>query len=68
MAIDLARLRVEKAGIEITLDGMRQALGIADDAIAHAQRMLGRLDEAVDVLETLRLQDPQTREQRKNNQ
>ena len=38
---------------------MRQARRIGDDAVAHAERALGRLDQAVHVIEALRLGDAQ---------
>ena len=37
---------------------MRQPVGIGDDAVADAQRALGRLDQAVDMIEALGLRDP----------
>ncbi len=66
--IDLGRLAVEEAGIEIGLERDRDAVRIGDEAVADPERALGRLDYSVDVIEALGLPDPQAGEQRQDDE
>ena len=53
--VDLRDLGVEKGGVEKLVEIAGDLVGVGDDAVAHAKGALGRLDQAVDVLEALRL-------------
>ena len=57
LAADLHRLAGEEARIEIAVERVGQVIGIGDDPVAHPQRALRRLDQAVDVVEAFRLGD-----------
>ena len=67
-AVDLRGLGFEEGAIEKALGRRRQAGGIGDDAVAHAKRPLGRLDQPVDVLEAFRLRDAKALEQRQDDE
>ena len=67
-AIDLLHLDIEEFGLEKRCQRLRQPVGIGDDAVADAERPLGRLHEAMDVVEALGLADTQPREQCQDNE
>ena len=56
------------AGVEELIEIGGDPVGVGDDAVAHAEGALGRLDQAVDVLEAFGLRDAQAVEQRKDDQ
>jgi hypothetical protein len=67
-AVDLARFGIEKFRLEVAIERMRQVRGIGDDAVAHAEGALGRLDQAVHVLEAFAARHAQALEQRQDHQ
>ena len=67
-AVDLLGLGVEEGAVEEALRRRRQPVRIGDDAVAHPEGALGRLDQPVDVVEAFRLADPQPLEQRQDDQ
>ena len=52
-AIDLERLAVEKPAVEIAVDRLLDAIGIGHGAVAHGEGALGRLDQAVHMIEAV---------------
>ena len=50
------------------MEPVREIVRIGHDAIAHAQRALGRLDQSVDVVEAFGFGHAQAREQREDHQ
>jgi len=66
--VDRKRFGIEEFRGEMTLDRMRQAVGIRDHALARGEGPLGCLDQAVNVIETLGLRDAQALEQREDDQ
>ena len=67
-AVDLHRFAGDEALIEIAVERVREEGRIGDGAIAGADRALGRLDQAVDVIETFCLGHTQAVEQREDHQ
>ncbi len=61
-------LDVEELGFEKRCDRLRQPVGIGDDAVADAERALGRLDQAMDMVEALGLGDAQPRKQAEDDE
>ena len=67
-AVDLHRLAGDEARLETALERVRQIVRIGDGAVAHPQRALGRLDQAVDMIEAFRLGHAQARKQGQDHQ
>ena len=67
-AVDLQRLAGEEARLEIAVERMRQAAGSVTTRSRTAERALGRLDQAVDVIEAFGLRHAQALEQREDHQ
>ena len=68
MAIDLHRFAGEEAVFEHALQRMGEIVRIGDEPVAHSQCALGRLDEAVNVVEAFRLAHAKAREQCQDHQ
>ena len=66
--VDLAGLLVEEGVAEETVEVGRDAIGIGDDTVAHAEGTLGGFDQAVDVLEALALGNAQARKQAEDDE
>jgi hypothetical protein len=67
-AVDACSELVENRGAKKILGALRHRRRIADNAIAHDERLLGRFDQAVHVVKAFGLRNAQPLEQRQDHQ